>query len=488
MLGSRSPKCPNRIVNSPFARIKKIQEFLDEKDYLNQDQSKMAWWRRTAHFWILVFRSFQKNRGPVRAGALAYTSLLALVPILAVVVSVSTGFLQKDDEGKTINFLLDKFVETIAPQLNLMQQGDEEETAIGRAEVVKKIMDYIQTINSGTLGVTAGIALVFIAVTVLSTVEGTFNDMWGVSRGRTWLNRIVQYWATITLGPLFIVTAMALTTGAQMKEANTWLAQVPVATTAFSFIVLSAFLTLFYRIMPATKVRWDAAFVGGMTGGFLLQLNNVLNVLYISKVVTYSKIYGGLGSVPIFLVGMYFSWLIILLGAQVAYAYQNKQAYLQEKQAETINQRGREFVAMRLMEYVAEQFFTGNKPPTRIQMSTLLGIPSQLAALVLNALVQSKLMVEVQGDETGYTPARPIDRITVEDILAALRTGHGTELTTNEDGARAVVRAEFEKVIMAEMNAAGAVTLQDIVLRAQSLPKPAREGTQAVASPAPALA
>lgn len=517
-------------MNSTFERIKKIQEILDEKTYL-QGNEKLPFWRRLVHFWVLVAKSFQRNRGPVRAAALAYTTVLSLIPVLAVVVSISTGFLQ-NDKGNTVRRLLDNFVEYVAPQLNLIQ-ADKSGDAMNREAVVDKIQSYIEAVNSGTLGLTAGLALVFIAVMVLSTVEATFNDIWGVTRGRTWSARVIQYWAAITLGPIFLVTAMALTSVATTQEKPA--AQISTNTVALftnvsisnlsapvvsdsllevaeapatnitvstnilavvkrpakvgfwkklkndlagsvvgpllSFVVLSVFLTLFYRLMPATKVKWEAAAVGGVVGGGLLQLNNLLNVIYLSRVIQYSKIYGSLGAVPIFLLGLYFSWMIVLLGAQVAYAYQNRQAYLQEKQAESINQRGREFVALRIMTYIAQKFFLGEKPPTRLMLSNGLGVPSQLACQVLNALVSAKLLVEVSGDETGYTPGKPVDKITVEDILASLRVGTGAELATADDPSRAVVREQYDKVILAEMHAAGAVTLQNLVMRVASLPQ-----------------
>lgn len=532
-------------MNSTFERIKKLQEILDEKAYL-QGGEKLPLWRRIAHFWVLVVRSFLRNRGPVRAAALAYTTVLSLIPVLAVVVSISTGFLQ-NDEGNTIERLLDKFVAYVAPQLDLIQ-ADEKNGAMNRQAVVEKIQTYIETVNSGTLGLTAGLALVFIAVMVLSNVEATFNDIWGVTRGRTWSARVIQYWAAITLGPIFIVTAMALTSvsttqdkAAAMQSTNRVALVTNVSVTNFaaltngvnlsagvevpltnlpglstnvvavkrterpgflkraqiffagsvlgptlSFIVLSIFLTLLYKLMPATKVKWDAAFVGGVVGGGLLQLNNLLNVIYLSRVVQYSKIYGSLGAVPIFLLGLYFSWMIILLGAQVAYAYQNRQAYLQEKQAESINQRGREFIALRLMTYIAQKFYLGERPPTRFLMSNALGVPSQLTCQVLNALVAAKLLVEVSGDETGYTPGRPVDKITVEDILAALRVGNGSELATAEDPTRLVLREQYDRVVLAEMHAAGAVTLQNLVMRVASLPQaaenePKRETSAAAA-------
>jgi membrane protein len=343
-----------------------------------------------------------------------------------------------------------------------------------------------------------------------------------VTRGRTWSARIVQYWAAITLAPIFIITAIGMTGAAQYansgKEEGKGAASPPAVTNTITtstnivdmiaadgtrfttkdvqenepgvferlvlffrkarifglllpFVVLTLFLTLFYRLMPATKVRWGAAAVGGAVGGGLLQLNNMFSVIYLSRVVSYSKIYGSLGAVPIFLLGLYFSWLIILLGAQVAYAYQNRQAYIQEKQAESINQRGREFVAIRLMAYIAQSFYAGERPPTRLRMSQALGIPSQLACSVLCALVSAKLLVEAMGDETGYSPARPIEKISLEDILGALRAGQGTELATADDPTRAVLREQYERVVLAEMHAAGAVNLQQLVTRIASLPQ-----------------
>src|SRR5438093_4906287 len=93
-------------------------------------------------------------------------------------------------------------------------------------------------------------------------------------------------------------------------------------------------------LVPNTKVRWRAAVVGGLVGGILFHLNNLVSVLYVSRVVSNSKIYGSLALVPVFMIGLYFSWLILLFGAQIAYAFQNRVAYLEERQAENITQRG----------------------------------------------------------------------------------------------------------------------------------------------------
>lgn len=460
------------VVNAIIERIKGVQRFLDEREMARREGEGTSLAHRMAHFWILVGKSFQRNRGPTRAAALTYTTLLALVPILAVVVSVSTSML-KSDQGAIVAKLVDYVVGTVAPQLDLSPSGSATASAQNRKEVVDQIMGYINKVNSGALGVTAMVALVFIAITVLSSVEGTFNDMWGVSQGRPWLARIVQYWATITLGPIFLVTAVAVTGGAQFARVKEWLDVLPglqLLLKLVPFLCLCIFLTLFYKIMPATPVAWKAAMAGGLAGGVLLQLNNLLNVMYISKVVTYSKIYGGLGAVPIFLIGIYFSWLIVLLGSQVSYAFQNKQAYLRAKEAELIHQRGREFVALRLITEIAARFFAGEPPPGQIELVNKLGVPAQLAAPILTALVKAGLLLEVGGESCAYAPGRPIDRIAVEDVLTALRTGGGTDFATAEDPFRTIVRDEYARVTEAELHAASAVTLQTLVVRAHNLP------------------
>lgn len=235
------------------------------------------------------------------------------------------------------------------------------------------------------------------------------------------------------------------------------------------FVVLSVALMLFYRLMPNTKVNWDAALVGGITGGCLLQLNNLLSIVYVSRVVSYSKIYGGLGALPIFLVGLYFSWMILLLGAQVSYAFQNRQAYLQERQAEAINQRGREFAALRIMTLIAHEFLHGRRPPGRTHITATIGVPSQLANSIIVQLIQAKLIVEAVADEAGYIPARPLAAITMQHVLDALRVGSGREIMTSEDAARDYLRAEYARVQNSSIELGNAVTFDALANKVDAL-------------------
>ena len=111
-----------------------------------------------------------------------------------------------------------------------------------------------------------------------------------------------------------------------------------------------------YGLMPNTRVRFHAAVIGGLVGGTLWQLNSQLSTMYLSRVVTYSKIYGGMGIVPVFLLGLYFSWLIVLLGAQVSFAAQNVHLYMQQRVSERMDQAQRELLACRVVLQVCASF------------------------------------------------------------------------------------------------------------------------------------
>jgi len=488
-----------------FSKLRKLQAeaqaFLTAKDI--EFHENLSRTQKFLHFWVLVGKSFMRNRCPVRAAALAYTTLLALVPLLAVVVSVSTGFLKKEEGEQRIRSWVRMATDKIAPMVGLLPKATttnqiqrvvatnqistvtgtnqldqvagavEQQDLDEQEELVSRIMDFVRNFQSGALGVTAILALVFVAISLLATIEATLNDMWGVTQGRGWFSRTVQYWAAITLGPLLLLLAGGLSSWTRFEAGQAFIKEVPLlGDFVFShlapFAVLSFAFALFYLLMPNTKVDWRAALVGGMVAGGFLHLNSNLNFLYVLRVVTYKQIYGSLALVPLFLLALYFSWIILLFGAQTAYGFQNRRAYNQERQAERINQRGREFIALRLMTYIGKRFYAGEKPPSAAETAKDLCVPLRLAGQVLAVLVETKLLVEVLGRETCYAPGRPLDRISAHDILHALRAGQGQELSTRDDSMQTMVRGQFESIYEAEKEVAAALSLQAIVERANA--------------------
>lgn len=265
-----------------------------------------------------VADGFRRHRLPMRAAWLSYVSLLALVPLLAVGVSVSKGLLQQKAE-EVVPRVLTLLVDTLAPQL---REVPGETAAQAQREVVRRFQEFLANVDAGTLGVSGLLILVMVAISLLATVESAFNDIWDVRQGRSWIHRIIYYWAAITLGPLLIFGVLAMTAAANVDElraslgisAGVYVGLLRIAPFAALWLVFAAL----YYAMPNTQVRWAPALAGGVVAGTLWQLNNLCAVLYSSRVLTYSKIYGTLGLIPIFLLGLYFSWFLLLLGAEVA--------------------------------------------------------------------------------------------------------------------------------------------------------------------------
>src|SRR3954470_8960024 len=506
-------------------------DFLSEKWVITHDEQQASRLQRFAHFWLLVFKSFARNKGPLRATALAYTTLLGLVPLLAVGFGVASSFLKEKGNSETEKILY-QFVDTAVPQLQILIPDTNKvstlkgaskasKTTTGKAntssstpiadgardkvsnqkigsvasqptrtsiadtntptsaasedqvltdprkQVVSYLNQFIQNAQSKTLGISGIIGFIVVAVMLLSTIEDTFNDIWGVTRGRSWFRRFVQYWTTISLGPLVMALIITLMGSSFFQQHQPTIPFSAVyGKLVLSFFLVSGAFALFYKLMPNTQVHWRAATIAGAVGGALWLFMNRFSVLQGSKIIQMSKIYGTLSLIPIFLLGLYFSWLILLFGAQVAYALQNRRMYLQERKAESVNQRGREYVALRVMTYLAQRFDHGPRPPTILELGTMIGVPSRLIGRVLQPLIQAGLVLEVSGgSEAAYAPARPLENITCHDILQTMRVVGGQELATRDEPTRVLVCAEFERIYEAEKEAANATTLRDLVNR-----------------------
>ena len=398
-------------------------------------------------FLWLVWRGFSQNRCPVRAAALSYTTLLALVPLLAVALSISKNFLH-DTSADVVPRLMNQVVMLVAPELGKASPSAQRET-------VEQIQRSIDNIHAGTLGTVGSAFLFFIAIRLLMTIEQTFNDIWGVAHGRSIWRKVVYYWTTITLGPLLLLLAMYMTGRSEFSSFVGKLSVAPgfekLLLNVAPFIVLWMGFSLGYALMPNTQVRPKAAIWGGIFGGTLWQLNNLLSTLYVSRVITYSKIYGAIGIIPVLLVGLYFSWLIVLLGAQVSYATQNIQSYLQQRASERIDQERRELLACRVVLMACQHFLRGLEPPSLQEIADGLGASPQWLNRLVHRLTEGGVLSEVSGDAPGLLPARPPEAITVADVLHVVRTHNGVcGESTEPPGAR-----ELMKNVLGELYAAG---------------------------------
>jgi membrane protein len=317
---------------------------------------------------------------------------------------------------------------------------------------------------------TGSAGLLLVAIGLFNTIEASFNDIWGVPRGRNWFLRIVHYWAVITLGPLVALFVMGLPIGSKFQAVQDLVNAAPIVRSVlFSigpYLVMAGGFMLLYQFVPNTRVHWRAACSGAIVATLLWTANSNLSTLFASRVVNASKIYGSFSAIPILLFGLYLSWTIVLFGAQVAYAQQNRRVIAQQAQAEGVNQRGREFVALRLMTFIGQRFQRGEQPPGANSIAESLGVPSAMINQILQPLARGRLLVETTSPEPGLCPARPLHRITCRDILEALRTDGGRGPATRQEPAREMVRRALEEVNEAERLAGGALSLRSLVDRA----------------------
>jgi membrane protein len=456
------------------------------------------------HFWGYVGRGFVQNRCLIRASALSYTTLLAMIPLLAIAISVTSSLLKKQGE-QDIYKAIDHFISSVMPPATVavadlrdhpsrqpsVNATNTDETATNTTAaleassnpeedsdtrvavqnvVAKNIHEFIHNTRSGTLGVTGVAVLLFVALSMLNSIEGTFNDIWGVQRGRDMLVRVGRFWFAISLGPILIAVAMGLAGSSHFQSTRALLQAMPVigliVIQATTLIFVWLVFALIYQFVPNTKVQFSAALAGGITGGTLWHLNNLFGFLYVSRVVGNSRIYGGIGLVPVFMAGLYLSWAILLFGAQTAYAFQNRKIYLQEKAMETITHRDREILALRLMTSIGRRFQNGETPAAVPEIAVELEVPTKLVQKVLQSLLDAKIVTEAAGN-SAFSPARPLDAITAHDILQALRTCCGQTPVLPNTPLSTEVLGEFQKIEDAERAAASPVTLLTLVQRTQ---------------------
>ena len=258
-------------------------------------QLRAAW-----EFFLALVTRFREERVTQTAGSLTYTTLLALVPVFTVTLAVSTAFPVFDRWTAALqNFLL----------LNVLPDTP------GVATVMEQISVF--TNNVGKLTAIGVAGFLITSVLLMLTIDNAMNRIFRVQRRRSIAQNVFMYWTVITLGPLFIGASLSATyfaldqsIGALKIEilTDTLLGLVPFALTCLALIIL-------YWLVPARRVQWTHAFVGGVLAALAFELTKRAFAIYLRQVPTYTLIYGAFATIPIFLIWLYLSWLVVLTGA-----------------------------------------------------------------------------------------------------------------------------------------------------------------------------
>ncbi len=380
-------------------------------DYLHRlDLGDLPWWERGP---VRVLQFAQATWGQligekvlIRASGLAYSSLLAAVPLAVVIFAMFSAFGAFDDvKQKVQDFLFSQFLPT------------------SQAEILSYFNQFME--GASRLGLLGFLFFVFAAILLLDNIESNFNQIWHVTTRRRFIAKITSYTSVLVFGTLFL--GASITISARIKAAI--FREVPfdlgplerLGTWIFPwFLSFLAFL-LMYKVIPFTRVRFRSALFGAAIGSILWEVGKNLFANSIGESVRYSTIYGSLAAIPIFLIWLYITWIIVLLGLEIAFTHQHFAALVRSKAAGGRDDCDRVPIGLQLYTLIAQRYHQGKDPPTSDELSRRFFVATGSVDSHLDRLVSSglALMVAVGSAEEGVVPARPLSDVRVADVIAA---------------------------------------------------------------------
>lgn len=382
----------------------------------------------------LVKTGFKRNNVFVRSAALCYSSLLAIGPLAAISLLAAGIIIDKIEQTRILE-LINKFVIFMAPPLAEYFEASDDSAngTLINENLLYSLNSFIESAKSGAFGVLGILLLAMIAIQLFMAIEKAFNDIWGVRRGRSMVQRIVFYWTFLTLGAVLVVTSLTiysagtyvqlvegLPLGTLILSLIQWLAPL------LSFFLIWILLASFYRFIPNTQVYSAPALSGAFIISLLLVLNKNLSFLYVKYVVNQESLYGSLGIIPILMLALYIFWVFILIGGQITYAIQNANFLANQQAWENTSQSTREALSLAALILVARRFKACKPAYSSTELSKKLRVPGQILNESLSNLMDmgfiSTLSQEVSPDGTTkrYQPAKPLSKINLFQFKKSL--------------------------------------------------------------------
>jgi len=375
--------------------------------------------RKIYDFIRLLISELTAKRVFDSAAALTYSTILAIVPIMAVVFAVARGF------GYS------KYIETWFRDM-LTSQPQAAEIIIGF------VNSYLVHTKSGII---LGLGLVFMLWTVLmlvSNIEKTFNDIWQVKKPRSLFRTFTDYIAMLFLVPIIIVV-MAGISIFMATIADNLDQYVVISSVAHFLIDLSPYILLsgaffaLYVFMPNTKVHLRSAILPAILAGTAMQW---LQFFYIHSqiwVSSYNAIYGSFAALPLFMLWVQFSWIICLVGAELTYTMQNLEESAFMSDAKSMSHRYRMMLSALLLSLICKRFAEGRKPYTALELKLETNIPIRVTSELLYDMTQAHLILETyttdeKGDDPVYLPAESLDNLSVGTMIDRLESQGGWKL------------------------------------------------------------
>jgi len=381
---------------------------------------------KLARFIYAVIRDLIGGNLTLRAMGLVYVTILSVVPVIAISFSVLKAFgFHHRLEPLLYNFLLP-----------LGEKGE---------QLTRQVMGFVDNVKGDVL---AGVGLAVLFLTVISMaqrIEASFNYVWRVDRPRSLARRMSEYFSVILVGPVVMVTALTLITRIKSTSLVRELSGIEPLGATFvlgsqltPYLLVSLAFTFVYWFVPNTRVRLPAALVGGLAGGIIWSAIGMLFATFVVNATRTADIYATFAIVIIALIWVYLCWLVLLIGAQVAFYFQNPEYLRVGYRSIGIGGRQREQLALSLMLLVAQAFRDTGRHATTASIADRLDTPNLLLAPVLDRLEAAGLVARTGKDE--LLPTRDPTQLMLRDIVGAVREPQTTDLFTRAHWPDAVER------------------------------------------------
>ncbi len=436
----------NQANPSPWQRLDTLM-WSNRLDRLPRWQRRLVWLARLVY---ALYRDATQGYLSLQAMSLVYTTLLSLVPLLAVSFSVLTAF----GAHNALEPLL----------LHLMEPlGDQ------APEIVRSIIGFVDNTRVGVLGSVGLAVLIYTVVSMIQKIEQVLNNTWRVEESRPFAQRVSQYLSILLIGPVLIVTILGLSTAARHTAVvESVLAVEPFGTlidaggNLVPFFLITFTFAFIYSFVPNARVNFYSALIGALTAGTLWQTVGWLFAHFMVSSTKYTAIYSSLAILILFMFWLYIAWLIVLIGASIAFYHQHPEYLSSRSRDLRLSNRLRERLALLVAGHIGRNFLLGTNAWTAAGLAAALGLPKTNIRRSLHLLEREGFLLRTADEPPCFIPATALDNTSVKSLLDAVRCYEERESGCRDTVADRGVQEVERQIDTAIGQALGKMTLREL--------------------------
>lgn len=427
--------------------IRKIKDFFNKEIWtadLRSKSKRRGFVIRQIRIIAFAFKGFFEDRAALRASSLTYFTMLSIVPILAMAFGIAKGF---GFEDRMNDFISKSF-------------NEQDQLITTLTSLVNDLLDNTKG------GLVAGIGFIILfwsVIQVLNNIELSFNDIWQIKKARSPIRKFSDYLAMMIISPFAIALSGSFTVKINQAANNFEIIQPMLKLVPFASIWV--LFTVIYIVMPNTKVKFKYALIAGIIAGSLSMLVQWGYFEFQVGVTRFNTLYGSFAAIPLFLLWLQITWLIVLMGAEISFAYQNIENYEYEEQALSLNHDSKRILSLLLVQHIVKNFEEGGRAKTTEQLSHDLGIPLRLLNELIFEMTECNVLAELATDsskERCYQPAMDINKLTVDELYTRLEKLGGDHMIVTESEKLDKIAKLHEHMLTAMRESPSNILIKDI--------------------------